>query len=191
MANLNNESPSLEVEAAYWIDVLEHLDAATESTVIENIIGCLPDDGVLLTGTPNKAAHQYGSPQSQALHINQKLGASTPPPICTTVPVKFRVANANTVFGQNVHVTGNRAELGNWTATTGNMLTIEGSGANVPWSRTFQLPPGTPIQYKFIKYGAGSTVWERNQSTSSGNREAVTPACGQPTLTLDAGSFAF
>ena len=72
MANLNNESPSLEVEAAYWIDVLEHLDAATESTVIENIIGCLPDDGVLLTGTPNKAAHQYGSPQSQALHINQK-----------------------------------------------------------------------------------------------------------------------
>lgn len=72
MANLNHESPSLEVEAAYWIDVLEHLDAATESTVIENIIGCLPDDGVLLTGTPNKAAHQYASPQSQALHINQK-----------------------------------------------------------------------------------------------------------------------
>jgi alpha-amylase len=35
-----------------------------------------------------------------------------------------------------------------------------------------------------------ATVWESNQSTASGNREAVTPACGG-TLTLDAGSFKF
>ncbi len=72
LADLNTESPNLKVEAAYWVDVLEHLDSATESTVLDNIVRCLPDDGVLLTGTPNKAAHQYASPQSQALHINQK-----------------------------------------------------------------------------------------------------------------------
>jgi protein-L-isoaspartate O-methyltransferase len=72
LADLNKESPNLKVDAAYWVDVLEHLDTATESTVIENILRCLPDDGVLITGTPNKAAHQYGSPQSKALHINQK-----------------------------------------------------------------------------------------------------------------------
>ena len=72
LADLNTESPNLKVDAAYWVDVLEHLDAATESTVLDNIVRCLPDDGVLLTGTPNKAAHQYASPQSQALHINQK-----------------------------------------------------------------------------------------------------------------------
>jgi 2-polyprenyl-3-methyl-5-hydroxy-6-metoxy-1,4-benzoquinol methylase len=72
LADLNNESPDIKVDAAYWIDVLEHLDAATEHTVIDNILRCLPDDGVLITGTPNKAAHQYASPQSQALHINQK-----------------------------------------------------------------------------------------------------------------------
>src|SRR4051812_39829291 len=52
MADLNKEAPELKVGAAYWIDVLEHLDAATETTVIENIVRCLPDDGVLLTGTP-------------------------------------------------------------------------------------------------------------------------------------------
>jgi hypothetical protein len=40
--------------------------------VIDNILKCLPADGVLITGTPNKAAHQYASPQSKALHINQK-----------------------------------------------------------------------------------------------------------------------
>lgn len=72
LADLNTESPNLKVDAAYWVDVLEHLDSATESTVLDNIVCCLPDDGVLLTGTPNKAAHQYASPQSRALHINQK-----------------------------------------------------------------------------------------------------------------------
>jgi protein-L-isoaspartate O-methyltransferase len=71
-ADLNKESPHLEVDAAYWIDVLEHLDAAAESIVIENILRCLPDDGVLITGTPNKMAAQYASPQSEALHINLK-----------------------------------------------------------------------------------------------------------------------
>lgn len=72
MADLNSEAPDLEVDAAYWIDVLEHLDAATESTVIQHIVDCLPDDGVLITGTPNKTASQYASPQSTALHINLK-----------------------------------------------------------------------------------------------------------------------
>ena len=124
-----------------------------------------------------------------ALHINQKVGGSGGGGTCTTVPVTFRVASANTVVGQNVYVVGNRAELGNWVQGSSNQLTIEGSGANVPWSRTFQLPPSTAIQYKFMKYGV-ATVWESNQSTGSGNREATTPACGG-TLTLDAGSFKF
>lgn len=128
-----------------------------------------------------------------ALHVNQKIGGSGSGGgggnTCTTVPVTFRVANANTVLGQNVYVVGNRAELANWTPGSSTQLNIEGSGANVPWSRTLQLPPATAIQYKFVKYG-GSTVWESNQSTASGNREANTPACGG-TLTLDAGNFKF
>ncbi|MET0319502.1 MAG: carbohydrate-binding module family 20 domain-containing protein [Duganella sp.] len=125
-----------------------------------------------------------------ALHVNQKLGGTgggTGGGTCTTVPVTFRVANANTVVGQNVHVTGSLAQLGSWTTSAATQLAIEGSGANVPWSRTLQLPPAAAIQYKFVKVGA-SAVWESNQATASGNREAVTPACGGA-LTLDAGSF--
>jgi alpha-amylase len=123
-----------------------------------------------------------------ALHVNQKVGGtggggST----CTTVPVTFRIANANTTFGQNLNVVGNQAALGNWTTCSATLMTIEGSGANVPWSRTVQLPPATAIQYKFVKTAA-SAVWESNQATASGNREATTPACGG-TLTLDGGSF--
>lgn len=127
-----------------------------------------------------------------ALHINQRLGTTTtPPPVCTSVSVTFRVSNANTVMGQNVYVAGNRSELGNWTPTSGNALTIQGSGANVPWSRTLQLPPSTAIEYKFMKSGAVANVWESNQATSSGNRVATTQACGAATLVLDAGSFKF
>lgn len=127
-----------------------------------------------------------------ALHINQKVSGSGGggTPICTSVPVTFRVSNANTIFGQNVYVAGNRAELGNWSPSAVNLLTIQGSGANVPWSRTIQLPPSTPIQFKFMKSGAVANVWERNQATASGNREATTPACGS-SLTLDVGAFQF
>jgi alpha-amylase len=125
-----------------------------------------------------------------ALHINQKVGGGTP--TCTTVPVRFRVANANTISGQSVYATGNRAELSNWGGTTGNVLTQEAAGANTAWSRTFNLPPSTPIQFKFLKKGGGvGDVWERNQSTGSGNREVTTFACNQGTQTLDVGGFAF
>jgi alpha-amylase len=185
--------------AAWNASLQTSLPAGTYCNVTQGLLntagnGCtggsltVASNGIVTVSIPG---NNGSNTPAVALHINQKVGGTTPPPVCTSVGVKFRVANANTVMGQNVHVTGNRAELGNWTATTGNQLTIEGSGANVPWSRTFQLPPNTAIQYKFIKYGAGSTVWERNQATSSGNRQATTPACGQPVLTLDAGSFAF
>lgn len=124
-----------------------------------------------------------------ALHVNQRLGSTTS--TCTSVPVTFRVANANTVVGQNVYVAGNRSELGTWAPTTTNALSIEGSGANVPWSRTIQLPPSTAIEYKFMKSGAVANVWESNQATTSGNRTATTQACNAVALVLDAGSFKF
>ncbi len=72
MADLNTQSPPLQADAAYWVDVLEHVAADAEATIIENIVRCLPDDGVLITGTPNKTASQYASPESEVLHINLK-----------------------------------------------------------------------------------------------------------------------
>ncbi len=122
-----------------------------------------------------------------ALHIGEKVGGG-----CTSVGVKFRVANANTLTGQSVYAVGNRSELGNWTGTTGNVLTQEVAGNNAAWSRTFQLPPSTPIQFKFLKKGGGvGDVWERNQATGSGNREVTTTGCNQPVQVIDVGSFAF
>ena len=120
-----------------------------------------------------------------ALQSDQRVNACS-------VNIKFRVANANTATGQSVHAAGNVSELGNWTATTGNRLTIEGSGANAPWSKTIALPAGATIQYKFLKSGGSvANVWERNQGTGSGNREATLPTTCGASLNLDAGSFAF
>ena len=142
-------------------------------------------NGIVTVSIPG---NNGASTPAVALHVNQKVGGT---PACTSVSVKFRVANANTVAGQSVYVPGNQSALGNWTGGTGNVLTQEAAGANAAWSRTVQLPPATAIQYKFMKKGAVADVWERNQASGSGNREVITVGCGQPVQVLDAGSFAF
>ncbi|MEW5984297.1 MAG: class I SAM-dependent methyltransferase [Acidobacteriota bacterium] len=74
--DLNRESPPIIVDAAFSIDVIEHLEPATEATFIENIVGCLTPEGVLVTGTPNLTAAAWASPRSQVQHINLKSMAS-------------------------------------------------------------------------------------------------------------------
>ncbi len=175
------------------------LPAGTYCNVVQGVLNAAKTDCsggkvvVAANGTFSMTIPANGgtSVPAVALHINQKVtGTGGGGGTCTTVPVTFRVSNANTIYGQNVYVAGNRAELGNWSPSAVNLLNIEGSGANVPWSRTIQLPPATAIQFKFMKSGVVANVWERNQATASGNREAVTPACGS-SLTLDVGSFQF
>jgi alpha-amylase len=123
------------------------------------------------------------------LAANQKLPATAP--VCASVAVTFRVARAATAFGESVYVNGNRAELGNWSATSVNQLNIETPDANSAWSRTLQLPPATIVQFKFAKHGGANDVWESNQATGSGNREAISGGCGQPAVTVDVGNFKF
>lgn len=96
----------------------------------------------------------------------------------TTCAVSFTIANANTTLGQNLYVVGNQTALGNWTPASGFALTIQGSGANVPWTGTISLPASTAVQYKYVKWNGSAAVWESNQSTSSGNREFTSCAAG-------------
>jgi len=70
--DLNKEKPDLEVDAAFSIDVIEHLEPAKEANFMDNIIHCLKPNGVLITGTPNITASQYATPRSQVQHINLK-----------------------------------------------------------------------------------------------------------------------
>lgn len=94
----------------------------------------------------------------------------------TTCQIKFTIANAGTVMGQNLYVVGNQTALGGWAPANGAALVIQGSGANVPWSGTVTVPAGATVQYKYVKWNGSSAAWEGNQSTASGNRELATAA---------------
>jgi 2-polyprenyl-3-methyl-5-hydroxy-6-metoxy-1,4-benzoquinol methylase len=70
--DLNKEAINVKADAAFTIDVIEHLEASTEDKFMRAILCCLHKDGVLVTGTPNVTASQYASPRSEAQHINLK-----------------------------------------------------------------------------------------------------------------------
>ena len=73
----------------------------------------------------------------------------------------------------------------------GKNVTIQGSGANVPWSGTVTLPAGSAIQYKYVKWNGSTATWESAHPTASGNREFTTPASCASVVTRSDGSFRF
>lgn len=76
LADLNVERPQISVDAAYAIDVIEHIEPAIEAQFMSNVVGCLRPTGILIIGSPSIHASQYASPQSEAAHINLKSHAT-------------------------------------------------------------------------------------------------------------------
>ncbi len=64
--------PNILVDAAFMIDVIEHVEPAKEAAFMENIVRCLRPNGVLITGTPNITARQYATQGSDISHVNLK-----------------------------------------------------------------------------------------------------------------------
>jgi alpha-amylase len=119
-----------------------------------------------------------------AIYTGQKVGGNGG----GTCSATFTIANANTVVGQSLYVVGNQTALGSWTPASGKLLTIQGSGANVPWTGTVSLPANTAVQYKYVKWNGTTAVWESNQTTGSGNREMTSCAAGG-TVSRNDGNF--
>jgi 2-polyprenyl-3-methyl-5-hydroxy-6-metoxy-1,4-benzoquinol methylase len=59
-------------DAAYSLDVLEHIPAEHEDTFVSHLARSLSEDGVLLIGTPSLQSQTYASPPSKEGHINCK-----------------------------------------------------------------------------------------------------------------------
>ena len=57
-------------DAAFSLDVIEHIPKELESDYFKNIIKALDKNGVFIVGTPNVSANQYASELSQIGHIN-------------------------------------------------------------------------------------------------------------------------
>ncbi len=66
------EAPSEVFDAAFSIDVIEHLDRPLNSLFMENQCRCLKSDGICIIGTPNVTANKYASARSKVQHINLK-----------------------------------------------------------------------------------------------------------------------
>ena len=61
-------------DAAYAVDVLEHIPAEREAKFIGNIVASLATHGVLLVGIPSIHSQAYASLPSKAGHVNCKDG---------------------------------------------------------------------------------------------------------------------
>jgi 2-polyprenyl-3-methyl-5-hydroxy-6-metoxy-1,4-benzoquinol methylase len=59
-------------DAAYALDVIEHIRAEDETRFVGNIVQSLGNHGVLIIGTPSLQSQAYASPPSKAGHINCK-----------------------------------------------------------------------------------------------------------------------
>lgn len=70
--DLNASTLDIQADAAYAIDVVEHLHPELEAQFMKNVCHFLKPSGVLITGTPNITASAYASPQSVLQHINLK-----------------------------------------------------------------------------------------------------------------------
>jgi 2-polyprenyl-3-methyl-5-hydroxy-6-metoxy-1,4-benzoquinol methylase len=68
--------PPMTFDAAYLLDVIEHLEPRSEGLFLENVCGCLSEDGVLIVGTPNITAVQHASEPGSSPHVNLKSHVS-------------------------------------------------------------------------------------------------------------------
>ncbi|WP_405493596.1 carbohydrate-binding module family 20 domain-containing protein [Streptomyces sp. NBC_00096] len=122
-----------------------------------------------------------GAGTAVALHVGARGCGSTATPTPTPTPTPTAPAGASfavsatTVPGQNIYVTGDRAELGSW--NTGSALKLDPAAYPV-WKLDVTLPPGAVFAYKYVrKDAAGNVTWE-----SGANRSATVPANGKVTL---------
>lgn len=61
-------------DAAYCLDVFEHIAPERERRFIDHILASLDPNGVLLIGMPSLESQAHASPQSRAGHVNCKTG---------------------------------------------------------------------------------------------------------------------
>lgn len=68
--DFRKSSLSRDLDAVFFLDVLEHIYPSECDTFLENVFGSISDDGCAIVGVPNKSAEAYGSKFSQLGHVN-------------------------------------------------------------------------------------------------------------------------
>lgn len=115
--------------------------------------------------TPNVAGGMYSVQVCASSCSNSYL---TRVSSAAQVPVTFTVNNApSTNFGDNVYLTGQFDELGNWGTTTTTAIGPLNDPNNPNWFIMASVPACWTIQFKFIIIRAnGSVQWENGSNHS-------------------------
>jgi 2-polyprenyl-3-methyl-5-hydroxy-6-metoxy-1,4-benzoquinol methylase len=74
VASSDPEAPQGKFDAAYTLDVIEHIDAAHERTFVANLAKSLTPQGVLIVGMPSLESQTWASPASKEGHVNCMSG---------------------------------------------------------------------------------------------------------------------
>jgi 2-polyprenyl-3-methyl-5-hydroxy-6-metoxy-1,4-benzoquinol methylase len=64
--------PAGQFDAAYSLDVIEHIPCSQENLFMDHITAPLAPQGVLIIGTPTIQSQAHASPQSKEGHVNCK-----------------------------------------------------------------------------------------------------------------------
>lgn len=61
-------------DAAFCLDVLEHIQPENEQLFMNNLVASIRNEGVLIVGIPSLESQAWASPQSKEGHVNCKSG---------------------------------------------------------------------------------------------------------------------
>jgi len=146
-------------EGAKW------MDTAKPNTTYIDITGHR-------TGTVTTNKDGWGNFPVNGGSVSVWVEDSGADPVTGKVNVAFICQDTETVWGQNVYVVGNIAELGRWDTDKARILDPK----NYPdWEGTISdLPANTHIEWKCLKKdGAGNPTWQPGE-----NNRFTTPASG-------------
>ena len=76
VSDMTSRSLSTLFDAAFSLDVIEHIAKSSENRFMNTIASSLTSDAICIIGTPNITASQHASSGSAASHINLKSGES-------------------------------------------------------------------------------------------------------------------
>lgn len=98
----------------------------------------------------------------------------------TQVPVTFTVTGTSTAIGDQIYLSGNDDELGNFSTDTTKAIGPLVDPAYPTWFSMASVPAGATVQYKFfIKKADGTVVWE-----GGSNHSYTAPASGTGSVSV-------
>lgn len=98
------------------------------------------------------------------------------------VSVRFVINNATTALGENIYLTGNVSELGNWTTGAASIGPAFNQviHAYPTWYYDVSVPAGKQLEFKFFKKNGATITWE-----GGSNHTFTTPTSGTATVTVN------